>query len=50
MMYVVKKCVHVKIEKLIKTVGKTIGRFDITIWFVFVGQCLTNTMYILYYT
>lgn len=42
-MHVVKKRIHVKIEKLVKTVGKTIRRLSITVRFVFVRQCLTNT-------
>lgn len=42
MMHVVKKVVHVKIEKLVKTIGKIVRRCSITVRLVFVCQRLTN--------
>lgn len=40
MMHIVKKVVHVKIEKLIKVAGKAIWRCSITICLISVCQCL----------
>lgn len=42
MMHAFEKVVHIKIEKLIITIGKTIRGCSIILWLVFVGQCLTN--------
>lgn len=41
MMHIVKKIVHVKIEKLVKITGETIRRCCITVRFIFIRQRLT---------